>query len=564
MIIEASEPRDKESATGRGARFGPVDGLAALGVVVMPLVAAVIAIRTRWYPIGDWATVTVRSYEVFSRHPPLIGMPSTVSTYTGSPVHHPGPLQFWILAIPVRLFGEPGYGAVVGSALLSSVALAVFMGVAWRRAGRSGIFVAGILLAAMMAGLYLSPFRDPMNPFSALLPFAAFLVLCWSVLDRERWAWPFLVFFGSYAAMAHLTFTIGVAIVACATTAAWVVLHLRERRSGRAESARRRWALPATTLVVGLLCWSGPLYDQFFGSGNLGLLIRGSDSIEARRGLRAGVSALVDQLSMPPVWLHPMKSPRGVEDLFMAFVFVVCAMFVVVWGWRRRDRSMLTLATIAAAAAVSGVVVESLLPAAGSSADTPNLTWFPIGVTLWFTVSLGLARALLAARWAAPIRRPQPRVGAALCSAAMIVGLTVWAAPKASARFDLSSAQYGELATYSSALDNVTWDGTGILVVPCSIYGDAVFKGLVAEMLFKGMPVHVDDSVLPTLGQPLKSTGRERVRISLCRAATPPGEDYRLITSYDPDHPPARWRDYVGFFHSAEPMGLWLRDSRGS
>jgi hypothetical protein len=55
-------------------------------------------------PLGDDAIIAC-AHDVLSTHPPLLGPYSTSSMVIGHPVLSPGPLLFWLFALPVR-FGE--------------------------------------------------------------------------------------------------------------------------------------------------------------------------------------------------------------------------------------------------------------------------------------------------------------------------------------------------------------------------------------------------------------------------------------------------------------------------
>src|SRR6266508_4093739 len=87
-------------------------GLAA----TLPLVAVLVALgRNGWTPQGDDAALSWRAWLVFSRRPPTVG-PYTLASVQGGPAYNPGPLLFWVMAVPVRLF--PGIGPVLGVVVL--------------------------------------------------------------------------------------------------------------------------------------------------------------------------------------------------------------------------------------------------------------------------------------------------------------------------------------------------------------------------------------------------------------------------------------------------------------
>ena len=52
-----------------------------------------------WTPVSDDAGIWMRTWDVGTRHTPLVGPPSRFGW------HHPGPLLFYLLAPLLRLFG---------------------------------------------------------------------------------------------------------------------------------------------------------------------------------------------------------------------------------------------------------------------------------------------------------------------------------------------------------------------------------------------------------------------------------------------------------------------------
>ena len=79
---------------------------AAVVVAVLPiLVAGVRAASNGWFPTSDDGHVAIRSHDVFSSSPPLVGPWSSASAWTHRNVALPGPFEDYVLAVPVRLFG---------------------------------------------------------------------------------------------------------------------------------------------------------------------------------------------------------------------------------------------------------------------------------------------------------------------------------------------------------------------------------------------------------------------------------------------------------------------------
>jgi len=65
-----------------------VVGVAALAVVMIGW-NAFMASREGWVPEGDGATITLRTHDVLSAHPPLLGNPTTAGRIDAGEQQHP-------------------------------------------------------------------------------------------------------------------------------------------------------------------------------------------------------------------------------------------------------------------------------------------------------------------------------------------------------------------------------------------------------------------------------------------------------------------------------------------
>jgi hypothetical protein len=66
--------------------------------------------------------IAIRSWAVFSSRPPVAGEFSQASGCAGHVAFHPGPLLYWMLAVPVRI--DPAHGMLWG-AIWCALAMAV-------------------------------------------------------------------------------------------------------------------------------------------------------------------------------------------------------------------------------------------------------------------------------------------------------------------------------------------------------------------------------------------------------------------------------------------------------
>src|SRR6185503_17993285 len=111
-------------------------------------VALVALARPRWFPILDLAQTEMRLRDVFSAHPPLIGLPGRIGTFQhqGS---HPGPLSFWVLAPFYRLFGSSSWAVQAATASVSAIAVGLALVLARRRGGARLVWGIAAVLAVV-------------------------------------------------------------------------------------------------------------------------------------------------------------------------------------------------------------------------------------------------------------------------------------------------------------------------------------------------------------------------------------------------------------------------------
>jgi hypothetical protein len=155
-----------------------------------------------WRPLQDEATISLRAWQVFSLHPPLLGQFSTTSVGTGHLIFDPGPLQFWLLALPVHI--DPNQGALWGAALLVGLVLSLAIEALWRT-GRA--WACGLVAFALLDIAWLIPSvfaRPAWNPDFAIPFVLTSIVLAWVVATGSLKWWPWLVFTASVAVQAEL------------------------------------------------------------------------------------------------------------------------------------------------------------------------------------------------------------------------------------------------------------------------------------------------------------------------------------------------------------------------
>ncbi len=324
----------------------------AVAVTLLPIVVATArGIARGWLPVGENALFQILPKDVFSAHPPLLGLASSASLITGTDVHHPGPLMFDLLAPPVALFGGPGVG--VGIALINVAAVIGIAAFAWRRGGP--LFVAGAMavVSALLWSMGSELLYDPWNPHGILLPFLCFLVLVWCAADGDPAALPFAAVAGSLALQTHLSYSLLVPVLGLWCVAALLVA---ARRAPPGSDLRRRLRRSGpVALVVLLLCWAQPLGQQLFGAGpgNLTELLASSKESGDSVGPRLAVRMVARIATEPPFFLRPsfrkgwipsttiVVDPSSADLPILPFavgslVVLVAVLGALAWAARRR------------------------------------------------------------------------------------------------------------------------------------------------------------------------------------------------------------------------------------
>ena len=97
-----------------------IAGLTA--VLVLPLVVGLVALRQpTWYPVLDLAMTEYRVRDVFSAHPPLIGLPGRIGRTLAEQGSHPGPLSFYLVAPVYRLLGSTAWAMQVATVAIHGI-----------------------------------------------------------------------------------------------------------------------------------------------------------------------------------------------------------------------------------------------------------------------------------------------------------------------------------------------------------------------------------------------------------------------------------------------------------
>jgi hypothetical protein len=385
-------------------------GRAALRVAVhlvawLPFVAgAVEGIRLHWRPISDGAAIAMRSWDVLTPHGPLVGQ----ATRLANGVYDPGPLQYWLEALPVHW--DPRYGVLWGAALWCAIAASLAIEASRSAAGWfGGLAAAGAILGMVVwqPQIALQPFW---NPWFGAMFFLAALAAAWAVLCGHRRWWPILVIAGSVAAQAHLVYALA--------SAALVVLALLV---GLVDAVRMkagyRWAALGVLACAG--CWSAPIIQEIHGHpGNLTLLVDNQGTGQLT-GVTFGYKTVAAALQIPPLWWSPqhalgwlgaasMITHRSAGFAVAAMALTAVSLLAAIWPVR--SRPLAALAGLSLLDSAAAVVTYANIPVKNTSLRTLgylDALTYPVGVLCWFTVATA---TVLTAHWLVRKLRSRPGV----------------------------------------------------------------------------------------------------------------------------------------------------------
>ncbi|HYI61940.1 MAG TPA: hypothetical protein VEW93_09070 [Acidimicrobiales bacterium] len=195
-------------------------------------------VRWGWVPVGDHGLIATRAYDVLTSRSPQLGQASTV-TGDGPLARSPGPMGYWVIALPARL--GPLWAPAVTAAAVAVASTVGSVVLAWRRAGPA--FAALVAVGLVVVARAIDPVHLAAiwNPSLGLAPMVLLFFLGWSVGVGERRLFPALALVGSLLGQVHLGVAVPAAgVVALATAAGFAGPALawgRGRRSGSARPA---------------------------------------------------------------------------------------------------------------------------------------------------------------------------------------------------------------------------------------------------------------------------------------------------------------------------------------
>jgi hypothetical protein len=406
------------------ARRGLLLGLGLLAA--LPIAgAALYSVVQHWTLLGDDAFIGIRAYDVFTGRTPLVGQRSSgASDVLSETVYSPGPLLFWLMAIPARL-PDPIFMSFTAAAV-NIASIVGTVGLAWRR-GRWVLAVAtAVAIPVMLASLPAETYADIWNSSAPLMPMMLLVFLSWSLACGEYRLLPLAVLVTSFLVQSHLTFVapaVGVMAVASVVALAF----------GSARRWPLRWLVAG--LIVAAVCWSAPVIDQIVHRpGNLRTLVDSATSGEPKVGWDSGWKAVVHTVGIRPWWLQDNRATLdrigdvtnapGALAIATAVAMLALLAALTVAGVRRRRADLTAAGALGLVLALAAGMAASSTPVKSFGTVGYTLRWTsPAGMCVWLLAGWGLV-TVLGSRVSLPAIRPRTAAAGAVAVVGL-VGLVV-------------------------------------------------------------------------------------------------------------------------------------------
>jgi hypothetical protein len=320
--------------------------LLVLGAILfVPFAIALVVLHDpRWFPLGDIAQTELRVRDVWSAHPPLIGLPGRIGSYPNQG-SHPGPLSFYALWPSYAVLGSSSFALQCASVVVQFGAMAVALWIAWRRGGIRVALAIGAVLAVLAHNLGVAILIEPWNPYLPVMTWVVLLCSVWSVCCDDFLFLPFAIVAGSFCMQTHISYVAPVCgLVALAFVWAAVTWW---RRRGDGAAQRQVWLPAGIALVLGGLAWLPPIIEEATGHpGNLTVIWNYfRNPPEASVGLHRGLELLLSHLD-PWGLLTGQHGVNGtlIPGTLLLIVWVASALVAIRVGPAALQRLHLVLA----------------------------------------------------------------------------------------------------------------------------------------------------------------------------------------------------------------------------
>ena len=501
--------RARRAAGHRGGGRDRWLRLAAVVAVSIPLVLLLIPPLVHDGPYSNFGDVAATELAVQR----ATHLDQSVGAYSRFRWNHPGPLVFYLMAVPYRMLDGQGEALVLGALAINAVAAVWLVVLVGRRCGGR----AGLATAAAVSCLYLLLstwfLTDPWTPPLLVLPASLFIVVCADLALGSRWSLAGAVAVGSYLVQTHVGMT-AVVVAALGGSIAAAALS-RWKRVGLRPMSRRGGMAAMSALGIGALLWAPPLWQQVTGRpGNLSLLGRFFLAGGEGHTIGEAAAAMGSGILVVPARLHLSEDVGSIAGQAPALVAVVAGLVAVTaLAWRRRQWFALSLGGISLIAAAASFV--SLLRVKG--AIHGYLVLWNGAILLGGVVAAGILATTPSGPGAGrPTGRSRPGLPTVGTVVLALVMLTTTALSARDASAVDRGVGYTNVAGVTAAVGSLL-DPLDREVLVC-ISSDAAWSmaaGTVAALRRDGVDVRVQEHWLYIFGDALAPGGSEKVLVEL-------------------------------------------------
>ncbi len=562
-----------------------------VALLVLPLLVSAVYL---WFAVGDsyrppvdWAIFELQARDAL-RHGVFVG------PYSRFGWNHPGPLLFYVLAVPYKLLGSRSISMHITALAVNAATIAAVAWVAYRR-GRLPIVLTvllpvGLLTHALGADLL----RNPWNPYLPVLPLLLLLLLAWSIAVGDVWLLPIAIGVASFTIQSHVGLALEAVALLVVAIVGLIVHGLRMEGATRREWRIRLAKAVGVSAAVFVVLWLPVAYGTFVRhDGNLQKLFEFFTAGRKTAGFGTALKVLGLQWGPRPEWI---LGPRGnavfgnafLEPRWWLAVWLAFGVAATVVAVRRRAADASASETIWFGALIA-VGLGTALLAVSNIVDIvfPYLnrwTWV-LGAALGMLLLQGLWLAVPMSRRAAVLR-----VAAPVCAVVLVVISVMETVDALDAGTPFALQQQRERTLGSEVLENLP-RGSGPVLIDTS-KGGIIAPGIALALERHGIPVKVTPAQPVVYGARRSDDGgpyRARLVVVLgtdeIRSSTPPGpliaHYERALTAADRRSiqdlvaeaertPPGAGRDALlrlarrGLHAPAEEVAVYLVEPKGS
>ena len=472
-------------------------------VLVLPLLVAAVIIATGdapYHPGFDNALIELRTRDALD-HVLYTGPYSRFGWY------HPGPILFYLYAVPYRILGERSLVIPVVALVINAAMVAVLVWLGFRIARLPGVLWVALPTALLMRSFGIALLHSQWNPDVSTLAFLAFLVAAWAIAVGQRSIVLVAVALGTFVVQNHVGDALPVVLI--------LGLGLAFGERWRPQAPGRRARVYGAAAVLALVLWALPIYgDVVAGNGNLRkvasfALSGGTSSTEARAGGLEALKVVGAQWGPRPLWLVtstadlPFDGALVYEESrwWLPLAGLPVAAFTL-WGFVKRRRE------VATAGAITAVGFGAAL---FSVASVKGAVWSYLAWWIWALGAFS-AMAILAGVWSV-LRRQWHRVARPFL---LVVTLGV-------------SAAVGVGFVADAAQARTPSDTAGLTVAEQQASGGTISREVIAAIPRQGREPVVLDTTYGVLESPGLALALERaglpVRVLGLESSVPYGPE---------------------------------------